>query len=46
MLMKQADHDPRRVIWDRAFSTASLKTYLPMMHSRVHELTSQLIAVS
>jgi cytochrome P450 len=46
MLMNQADHAPRRIIWDRAFSTASLKTYLPTMHSRVHELTSQLTAVS
>jgi cytochrome P450 len=45
MLINQADHAPRRVIWDRAFSTTSLKTHLPMMHSQVHELTSQLTAV-
>jgi cytochrome P450 len=40
--MTVAGHATRRKIWDRAFTTAALKSYEPLLDSRVAELVENL----
>lgn len=37
-----ASHTPRRRMWDRAFTIASLKEYEPMVLERISELCTQM----
>jgi cytochrome P450 len=38
------DHGRRRRIWDRAFTPAAVKSYRPLLHNRLVQLTEQLDA--
>lgn len=41
-LISHASHTPRRRMWDRAFTIASLKEYEPMVLERISELCTQM----